>query len=124
MAKTALELTPEEWKQYKLPKKVVTPEIKERWEKAWKLIPKLATLLRDKYGANQVKVFGSAIKVEYYWPDSDIDLAVWGLKPGTYYDAAAAVDDLSKAVDRLSHFGDTAIGVHRHLAEIAGGFLQ
>lgn len=95
MAKTALELTPEEWKQYTLPKKVVTPEIRERWEKAWKLIPKLATMLRDQYGATQVKVFGSAIKVEYYWPDSDIDLAVWGLKPGTHYDAAAAVDEYS-----------------------------
>ena len=95
MAKTVLDFPPEEWKQYTLPKKVITPEIQVRWEKAWKLIPKLAQLLREKYGATKVQVFGSVIKLEYYWPDSDIDLAAWGLKRGTYYDAVAEVAEYS-----------------------------
>jgi uncharacterized protein len=104
MARTALELTHEEWKQYTVPQKVVTPEIQQRWEKAWRLIPELAALLRDKFGVTRIKVFGSAIKVDYYWPDSDIDLAVWGLAPGTYYDAAAVVDEYSDefAVDLVN----------------------
>ncbi|MEO0458474.1 MAG: hypothetical protein AAF152_18095 [Cyanobacteria bacterium P01_A01_bin.114] len=69
MAKTALDLTPEEWKQYTLPKRVVTPEVRERWEDAWKLIPELVKLLKEKFGATEVKVFGSAINEEYFWPD-------------------------------------------------------
>jgi hypothetical protein len=34
MAKTALELNPEEWKQFSLPDRPVTPAVKARWEKA------------------------------------------------------------------------------------------
>ncbi|MEM9164315.1 MAG: nucleotidyltransferase domain-containing protein [Cyanobacteria bacterium P01_F01_bin.4] len=95
MARTALDLTPEEWKQYTIPKRVVTPEVRARWERAWMLIPELVTLLREEFGATEVKVFGSAINVEYFWPDSDIDLAAWGIPPGSYYRAAGTVDEYS-----------------------------
>ena len=87
MAKTALELTPEEWKRYTVPKRQVSAEVMQRWEKAWKLIPKLTTLLRDRFSATQIKVFGSAIKVDYYSLDSVIDLATWEIHKGKYYEA-------------------------------------
>ena len=61
MAKTALELSAEELKQFSLPQRSITPEIKARWEQAWELIPKLAKLLREEYGAEKIQVFGSAI---------------------------------------------------------------
>lgn len=96
MAKTALELTPEEWKRYTVPKKQVSAEVIARWEKAWKLIPELTALLRDKFDATQIKVFGSAIKADYFSLDSDIDLAVWNIPKGKYYDAFLAVMDYSK----------------------------
>lgn len=97
MAKTALELSPEEWKQFSLPQRSITPEIKARWEQAWDLIPKLATLLREEYGAKQVQVFGSAIKLEYFSMTSDIDLAVWGMPANQYFLAATAADELDEA---------------------------
>lgn len=97
MAKTALELSPEDWKQFSLPKRSVTPEIKARWEKAWELIPKLSKLLRDEYGAEKVQVFGSAIKLEYFSITSDIDLAVWGIPANRYFLAATAADEFDEA---------------------------
>ena len=93
MAKTALELSPEEWKQFSLPQRSITPEIRARWEQAWELIPKLAALLRKKYGAEKIQVFGSAIKLEYFSITSDIDLAVWSMPTGEYFLAATAADE-------------------------------
>lgn len=97
MAKTALELSPEEWKQFSLPQRSITPEIKARWEQAWELIPKLAKLLREEYGAEKVQVFGSAIKLDYFSMTSDIDLAVWGMSANQYFLAATAADEFDEA---------------------------
>ena len=96
MAKTALELTPEEWKRYTVPKRQVSAEVISRWEQAWELIPELTALLRNRFGATQIKVFGSAIKADYFSLDSDIDLAAWGISNGQYYDAFRAVMDYSE----------------------------
>lgn len=96
MAKTALELTRKEWNQYTVPKRQVSTEVMARWEKAWELIPELTTLLRDRFGATEIKVFGSAIKADYFALDSDIDLAVWGIPKGQYYDAFLAVMDYNE----------------------------
>lgn len=91
MARTALELTPEEWKQYTVPKRQVSAEVIVRWEKAWELIPELTALLRNRFGATQIKVFGSAIKADYFALNSDIDLAAWGIPKRQHYDAFLAV---------------------------------
>ena len=96
MAKTALELSPEEWKQFSLPQRSITPEIKARWEQAWELIPKLTRLLKEEYGAEKVQVFGSAIKLEYFSMTSDIDLAVWGMPANQYFLAATAADEFDE----------------------------
>lgn len=97
MAKTALDLSPEEWKQFSLPQRPITPEVKTRWVQAWELIPKLAKLLREEYGADKVQVFGSAIKLEYFSMTSDIDLAVWGMPANQYFLAATAADEFDEA---------------------------
>ena len=97
MAKTALDLSPEEWKQFSLPRRSITPETKARWEQAWELIPKLAAMLREEYGAEKVQVFGSAIKLEYFSMTSDIDLVVWGVPASLYFLAATAADEFDDA---------------------------
>lgn len=96
MTKTALELTREEWKQYTVPKRQVSTEVMVRWEQAWELIPELTELLRNRFGATEIKVFGSVIKADYFSLDSDIDLAAWGIPKGQYYDAFLAVMDYSE----------------------------
>ena len=95
MAKTALELSPKEWKQFSLPQRPITPEVKKRWEKAWELIPKLAKFLREEFGATQIKVFGLAIDVDYFSMESDIDLAAWDIPSSKYFAAVLAVDEFN-----------------------------
>ncbi|ASC73608.1 hypothetical protein XM38_045790 [Halomicronema hongdechloris C2206] len=95
MAKTALDLSPDEWKQYRLPERPITPEIEARWYRAWQLIPELVRRLREDFGAQQIKVFGSAINAAYFSAESDIDLAVWGIPSARYFAAALAVDEFN-----------------------------
>ncbi len=93
MTKTALELTPLEWKNYSLPQRSVEPEVKVRWKEAWRLIPELARLLREEFGATQILVFGSAVNVDYFSEGSDIDIVAWGIPIAQYLSAVLAVNE-------------------------------
>jgi uncharacterized protein len=93
MTKTALELSPTEWKNYSLPPRSITPEVQARWEKAWQLIPELARTLREDFGATKVKVFGSAVRVDYFSEESDIDVAVWDIPIDQYLSAVLVMNE-------------------------------
>ena len=93
MPKTALELSPLEWKNYSLPQRSVNPEVSLRWEEAWRLIPELARLLREEFGATRILVFGSAVRADYFSEESDIDIAAWGIPIAQYLSAVLAVNE-------------------------------
>ncbi len=93
MTKTALELTPLEWKNYSLPQRSIEPEVRVRWKEAWRLIPELARLLREEFGATQILVFGSAVNADYFSAESDIDIAAWGIPIAQYLSAVLAVNE-------------------------------
>ena len=95
MAKTALELTAEELSCYDPTKNWQQSLAPERWEKAWALVPQLATLLRDQFGATRVVVFGSLTDRDRYTRWSDIDLAAWDIPPDQFYRAAISVAEIS-----------------------------
>lgn len=95
MAKTALELTSKEWQEYSLPRRVVTPKVQARFDRAWELIPELAKLLRVEFGATNIKVFGSALHVDDFYLDSDIDLVAWDIPAEGYLQAMLQVDEYS-----------------------------
>ncbi|MEL7051630.1 MAG: nucleotidyltransferase domain-containing protein [Cyanobacteria bacterium J06634_6] len=98
MGKTVSQLTPEELKQYdpaRNAKKGLDPQ---RWEQAWRIVPKLATLLKEQYGAERARVFGSLVDKDRYTRWSDIDIAVWGIAPADYYKAIGAVNDLAAPI--------------------------
>ncbi|MER3435207.1 MAG: nucleotidyltransferase [Leptolyngbya sp. ERB_1_1] len=95
MAKTALDLTPEELRCYNPAKRVYTQLADESWRRAWELVPRLAEILREQFGANQVVVFGSLTDQNRYTPWSDIDLAVWGIAPGQFYTALGVLNEIS-----------------------------
>lgn len=63
------------------------PGIKARQERAWQVAKDVATLLKARYRAKRVVVFGSLVRESVFTPWSDIDLAVWGLSPEDYFDA-------------------------------------
>ena len=97
---TALEMKPEEWRKFKPGRKIATRAaqskyIEERRAKGLELAKKASFLLRQRYGAKRVVVFGSLTrkKVFSFW--SDIDLAAWGIAPDRFFSAVAAVTGLS-----------------------------
>lgn len=100
MAKTALDITGDEWRTYDMGTAVrrrqasVDPQIEERWQQAQQLVRDAARCLRDQYGARRVVLFGSAVERSLFTRWSDIDLAVWGVPPKRFYAAVAAVTSL------------------------------
>ena len=101
MAKTALELTPEERLAYR-PREAIerrqeaeNQQVEERWQQAQRLARQAAKVLYEEFGAVRVLLFGSAVQRASFTPWSDIDLAAWGIPPERFYAAVAAVTGLS-----------------------------
>ncbi len=63
----------------------------EFYEHAWETARKASQLLKEQYGVQRVRVFGSLVHEEAFHPGSDIDLAVEGLKPSDYWEALTSV---------------------------------
>ena len=101
MAKTALELTAEEKKQYRPLAAIrarrarTADERQARWQAARLVSERAATLLREQFDATSVVLFGSAARPETFTPWSDIDLAVAGVARTEFFRAVAAVTALS-----------------------------
>jgi len=101
VAKTALELTPIEWRRYRLSEAIKSREkthdvaVDARKREAWGIAGTAAQLLRKEFGAQKVVVFGSLAYEKEFGLWSDIDLGAWGIPPGKFYSAVAAVTGLS-----------------------------
>lgn len=64
MAKTALELSREEWRKYKPWQNLHKFQDLQRWQQAWDVAQELAKLLRTDFDATRVVVFGSVAQKE------------------------------------------------------------
>jgi predicted nucleotidyltransferase len=95
MGKTALELSKEEWKAYRPSSRVLEEPSPERRSRAWETARTAADLLRRRFGATHVVVFGSLAHDEWFTRCSDIDLAASGIPPDAFFRAVAAVTGLS-----------------------------
>ncbi len=94
MPKTALELDARELQRYS-PASQIKPAVSdERTARARALAHEAAALLRKQFQASRVVLFGSLAHGLWFTPWSDIDLAAWGIPPGRFYEAVAAVTDL------------------------------
>lgn len=101
MAKTALDLSPVEWRGYQpahVPKdswgRDKSPEA-GRNQQAWQVARQAAHLLRQKFRARRVVLFGSLAQPAEFTRWSDIDLVAWGIPGDRFYAAVAAVTGLS-----------------------------
>ena len=97
---TAFEMTSEELSKFKPTKKIAASGgqsrlLEKRRVKALELAQKASFLLRQRYGAKRVVVFGSLARAKSFSVWSDIDLAVWGIAPNKFFSAVAAVTGLS-----------------------------
>ena len=95
MTRTAVALSAEEQRSYRPGVQVDEEMVKERWKRAWQVAQQAADLLRERFGATRVVVFGSLAHRSWFTPWSDIDLAAWGIPPDAFYRAVALVTRLS-----------------------------
>lgn len=95
MARTALDLSTEEWKAYRPGVQVDEKQVAERWDRAWEVARAAARLMRQRFSATRVVVFGSLAHRTWFTPWSDIDLAAWGIPLDMFYQAVASVTGLS-----------------------------
>jgi predicted nucleotidyltransferase len=106
---TALELTREGWKSYLegARRRLVVPELtdaeKGELNQLLRRVRKAAELLKNQFGARRVLLFGSLAQPFWFKEDSDVDLAVEGLKNGKdYWEAWQMVEEIIG--DRLVDF--------------------
>ncbi len=97
---TALEMKREEWRKFKPERNIArradrAEYLEERRAKGIELARQAAFLLRQRYGAERVLVFGSLLSATAFSEYSDIDLAAWGIAPERFFSAVADVTGLS-----------------------------
>lgn len=73
--------------------------LETRRQSAQEVAQAAAQLLRDRFGASRVVLFGSVLTADFH-EASDIDLAVWGIAPADYFAAVGWLQGLSEfAID-------------------------
>ena len=71
---------------------------RQRLERGRAVARKAAELLRRRFHAERVAVFGSLLSPERFDERSDVDLAVWGLPEEDFLRAVAAVISLDREI--------------------------
>ncbi len=103
MARTAVDLTPQELEQYRQTARHRARRAQKdeslRRDKAVALARRAAQLLRERFGATRVVVFGSMVREGCFTAWSDVDVAAWGLKPADTFLAIGVVHGLDPEIE-------------------------
>jgi predicted nucleotidyltransferase len=102
LAMSEFDLTPEKIARYRSTAIERRERSKEalalRKEVAWSVARKAAKLLKQRFGATRVIIFGSLVNEDSFTRWSDVDVAAWGLAPDQTFQAIGAVMDLGDEV--------------------------
>ena len=106
---TALELSRKEWQPYleaaakRTPPPPLSPKERRVQESLMRRVKAAADLLKTRFGARRVILFGSLAHQGWFAPDSDVDLMVEGLVAGDYWQAWRLVEETvaDRAVDLI-----------------------
>jgi predicted nucleotidyltransferase len=100
---TALEITPEELATYRATARRrherEQQELTQREKRAWEFARRSAVLLRERFAATRVVVFGSLVCKGCFTSWSDVDIAAWGIRPKDTFRAIGAVMDISSEIE-------------------------
>ena len=97
---TALELTCEGWKSYleaarrRAVSSELTPAERRIRERLLDRVREAALMLKTRFGARRVILFGSLAHIAWFMPDSDVDLVVEGLAVEDYWQAWRLVEEI------------------------------
>jgi predicted nucleotidyltransferase len=73
--------------------------LEHRRKQAWELAQRAAVLLRARFGATRVVVFGSLVHEATFTRWSDVDIAAWGISPRDTFRAVGAVMDMDSEIE-------------------------
>lgn len=94
-SRTATDISPALWKQYRPFRSVAVEHSPFTAENAKAVASAIAKELKSRFGASRVMLFGSLSRDDFHkW--SDIDLAVWGVSSADYYRAVAFASGFSE----------------------------
>jgi uncharacterized protein len=100
--KTASQLTKEEIETYRRAFRKVreheSRHVRERRKRAWSLAYKAGSILKEKYNASKVVIFGSLARKNTFTMWSDVDLAAWGIRPEDTFRAIGEIFDLDEEI--------------------------
>jgi predicted nucleotidyltransferase len=117
--RTAAEIGPSGWREYVAATRERARReaalLSRRRSRAWELARAAAGLLRQKYGASRVVVFGSLVHPGRFTRWSDVDLAAWGLDPDRAMRAVMEVHELDAEIRVNLVEAETA---HPHLLAV------
>jgi len=103
MSPTAIELTEKDLVQYRLAARARHEQEQEQLERlrehAWQMAREATKLLKRKFGAERVVVFGSLTHRECFTPWSDLDIAAWGIPAGKTFQAMGEVMELGSKIE-------------------------
>lgn len=89
-----------------------------RAKQAWVVAEKAAALLKQRFQAEQVLLFGSLLRPECFDQRSDIDLAAWGIPEKDFLRAVAAVTSLDSEISvDLVRMEEASQSICRHILE-------
>lgn len=74
-------------------------ELLLREEKAWDAACIAAILLKERFGATKVVIFGSLVHKGSFTRWSDVDIAAWGISPEDTFRAIGAVMEMATDID-------------------------
>lgn len=99
MAKTAAQVTDEEMAVYRAgarrrEEQERRQQAQRAHQRAWMLAQRAAVLLKERFGARRVVLFGSLARRDLFHHRSDIDLAVEGIRSQDFWQAWSALDTL------------------------------
>jgi predicted nucleotidyltransferase len=109
-----IQITPSQLKIYRATARKreveLRKQIEARRQRAWVVARQAAEILKKKYGASRVVVFGSLLHPTRYHLGSDIDLAVWDIRD--YFRAVSCLMDIDPEFEfDLVPFEDARPGI-------------
>ena len=98
MVKTAAQVTDKEMAVYRATARQREDQERkaqaQRAQRAWTLAQQAAALLKERFDARRVVLFGSLARRDFFHQRSDVDLAVEGIKSQDFWRAWSVLDTL------------------------------
>jgi len=70
--------------------------VSKRFHEAWNMVKAATNLLKERFGATKVVLFGSLTNRERFSDRSDVDIAVWGIPDDQFFLAVGLVNSLNE----------------------------